>query len=178
MPKRKTKKPPNASRDNNTNHSRSKRTTWLASSRNKRTGYSRATPNTRKTPPAASPSNPPSMAGVILCGGSGTRMGRTRGHKVCVPVAGRPAVVRLIDTLRADGVDPLVAVVGHQAGDVVETIGSVQPGVHFVYQRDRLGTGHAARLGIEALCQFGYAGPVLITMGDKWLAPGLPLPPT
>ena len=116
---------------------------------------------------------PAGIAGVILCGGSGTRMGRTRSHKVCVPIAGRPAVVRLIDTLRAEGVDPLVVVVGDRAGDVVETIGSAHPGVHFVYQRDRLGTGHAARIGIEALGQFGYQGPVLVTMGDKWFGPGL-----
>lgn len=115
----------------------------------------------------------PSMAGVILCGGSGTRMGRTRAHKVCVPLAGRPAVVRLLDTLRSEGVDPIVVVVGHRCGDVVETIGSVDSHVHFVFQRDRLGTGHAARLGIEALSRFGYDGSVLITMGDKWLAPGM-----
>jgi len=90
-----------------------------------------------------------------------------------MPVAGRAAVVRLIDTLRADGVEPVVVVVGHRAGDVVETGGAARPGVHFVYQRDQLGTGHAARLGIEALGRFGYRGPVLVTMGDKWFAPDL-----
>jgi len=114
-----------------------------------------------------------SIAGVILCGGSGTRMGRTRMHKVCQPILGRAAVVRLIDTLRLDGVDPLVVVVGHRSGDVVETIGAAHPGVLFAYQRDRLGTGHAARIGIEALCNVGYEGPVLITMGDKWFDPEL-----
>jgi len=113
------------------------------------------------------------IAGVILCGGKGKRMGRTSAHKVCVPLVGRPAVVRLIDTLRADGVDPLAVVVGHQAWDVVETVGAAHPGVHFVYQRDQLGTGHAARIGVEALCRFGYEGPVLVTMGDKWFGPGL-----
>jgi len=113
------------------------------------------------------------IAGIILCGGSGTRMGRTRKHKVCQPILGRAAAVRLIDTLRLDGVDPLVVVVGHRSGDVVETIGAAHPGVLFAYQRDRLGTGHAARIGIETLCNVGYAGPVLITMGDKWFDPEL-----
>lgn len=113
------------------------------------------------------------MAGVILCAGKGTRMGDTDKHKVCQPILGRPAVVRLIDVLRADGVSPIVAVVGHRSGDVVETVGAAHPGVHFVYQRDRLGTGHAARVGLEALSQFGYSGTVLVTMGDKWLAPGV-----
>lgn len=113
------------------------------------------------------------MAGIILCGGKGSRMGRTHTHKVCESIAGRPAVVRLIDTLRADGVDPIVVVVGHNCGPVVQTIGASHPGAVFVYQRDRLGTGHAARIGIEALVSLGYQGAVLITMGDKWLAPGL-----
>lgn len=113
------------------------------------------------------------MAGVVLCGGKGSRMGRTRAHKVCEPIAGRPAVVRLIDTLLADGVDPIVVVVGHNSGAVVQTIGASHPGAVFVYQRDRLGTGHAARIGIEALVRLGYQGTVLITMGDKWLAPDL-----
>jgi N-acetylgalactosamine kinase len=113
------------------------------------------------------------MAGIILCAGRGSRMGSTTKHKVCLPVAGRAAVVRLIDTLRADGVDPLIVVVGHRAGDVVETIGAAHPRVTFVYQRDRLGTGHGARIGMEALCRSGYDGPVLITMGDKWFEPGV-----
>jgi N-acetylgalactosamine kinase len=128
---------------------------------------------TRSTRSYVSPSIGKQIAGVILCGGKGTRMGRTISHKVCEPIAGRPAINRLIDTLRHDGVDPIVVVVGHRAGDVVETVGSTYPGVHFVFQRDRLGTGHAARIGIEALAQFGFDGTVLVTMGDKWLAPGL-----
>jgi len=113
------------------------------------------------------------MAGIVLCGGKGSRMGRTRTHKVCELIAGRPAVVRLIDTLLADGVDPIVVVVGHNSGAVVQTIGGSHPGAVFAYQRDRLGTGHAARIGIEALVRLGYRGAVLITMGDKWLAPNL-----
>jgi len=113
------------------------------------------------------------IAGVILCGGSGTRMGRTRGHKVCEPVLGRSMVVRLIDTLRVLNVSPLVVVVGCRAGNVIETIGAAHPGIMYVYQRDQLGTGHAARLGIEALGNAGYSGPVLITMGDKWFRPEL-----
>ncbi len=100
-------------------------------------------------------------------------MGAVRRHKVCSPVAGRPAIVRLLDTLRSEGVSPIVVVVGHQCGDVVETVGSAHPEVHFVFQRDRLGTGHAARIGIEALARFGLDGDVLVTMGDKHLARGL-----
>lgn len=132
----------------------------------------RSTPRVRTPDPPAAPPDT-ALAGIILCGGKGSRMGRTRVHKVCVPLAGRPAVVRLIDTLRADGVSPIVVVVGHRAGDVVQTVGAAHPGVQFVYQRDQLGTGHAARVGVEALRAFGCDGPVLITMGDKWFEPGL-----
>jgi N-acetylgalactosamine kinase len=100
-------------------------------------------------------------------------MGRTRQHKVCEPVLGRAMVVRLIDTLRLSNVGPLVVVVGYRAGSVIETIGTSHPGVVYAYQRDQLGTGHAARIGIEALCKAGYEGPVLITMGDKLFKPEL-----
>jgi len=96
-----------------------------------------------------------SIAGVILCGGRGSRMGRTPVHKVCCPLAGRPAIVRLVDTLRAEHVNPIVIVVGDRAGDVVQTVGRAHTGIHFVYQRDQLGTGHAARIGVEALRSFG-----------------------
>jgi N-acetylgalactosamine kinase len=130
-----------------------------------------SSPSTRGDASAAAA--PRRLAGVILCGGSGTRMGRTRLHKVCQPIAGRPAIVRLIDVLRGDGVDPIVVVVGHRAGDVVETVGAAHPGIQFLYQRDRLGTGHAARIAVDALCGMGYDGPVVITMGDKWFEPGL-----
>ena len=132
-------------------------------------------PTTKPSPSTAPLSSGKRIAGVILCGGKGTRMGNTPAHKVCEPIAGRPAIVRLIDTLRNDGVDPIVVVIGHRAGDVVETVGSAHPGLQFVYQRDRLGTGHAARIGLETLTQFGFDGTALVTMGDKWLAPGLTL---
>ncbi len=122
---------------------------------------------------ADEPIQRPNIAGIILCGGSGTRMNCPRTHKVCENIHGRPAIVRLIDTLRVAGVDPLVVVVGYRAGDVVETIGACHPGIQFVYQRDRLGTGHAAMLAVESLCHLGYQGPVLITMGDKWFDPDL-----
>lgn len=113
------------------------------------------------------------FAGVILCGGKGTRMGKTRSHKVCEPIAGRPAIVRLVDALRSEGIDPIVIVVGHMAGDVMQAVGASHPGIIYTYQRDRLGTGHAARIGIDALGELGYCGPVLVTMGDKWLSRSL-----
>ena len=58
----------------------------------------------------------PHCAAIILCAGRGTRMGTTRIPKVCLPVAGKPAVNRTIQAYRECGVRTNVIVVGADAG--------------------------------------------------------------
>jgi len=112
-----------------------------------------------------------SLAAVVLCGGRGTRMGSAETHKVCFPIAGVPAILYLIRALRQAGILRIIVIVGDKAGQVVSTIGQKFPDVLFVYQHEQLGTGHAARLGVEALQCMGHSGPILITMGDKFIEP-------
>ncbi len=104
---------------------------------------------------------------VILCGGKGTRMGSDTRHKVCFPIDGVPAIVRTVKTFHDLGLRRVVVVVGTLAGDVVSTVGQEFPQAMFVYQHQQLGTGHAAQIGINALRQIGFSGPILVTMGDK-----------
>ncbi|NLE29365.1 MAG: NTP transferase domain-containing protein [Phycisphaerae bacterium] len=108
---------------------------------------------------------------VILCGGKGTRMGSDTRHKVCFPIDGVPAIIRTVRMFEAYGLKRIVIVVGALAGDVVTTVGQEFPNVVFVYQSQQRGTGHAARIGVNALNNLGFKGPVLITMGDKVLEP-------
>lgn len=108
---------------------------------------------------------------VILCGGKGTRMGSDSRHKVCFPIAGVPAITRTIKTLYDQGLRRFVIVVGSLAGDVVATVGQEFPQAMFVYQAQQLGTGHAAQIGIQALQAIGFAGPILVTLGDKLIEP-------
>ncbi|GMU92949.1 MAG: hypothetical protein AMXMBFR4_20070 [Candidatus Hydrogenedentota bacterium] len=90
-----------------------------------------------------------------------------RRPKVCFPVAGKPAIVRLLEGLTALGVGPTILVVGHLAGKVVEEVGPRFPKALFTYQAQLLGTGHAAKQGAEALRQLGFEGGVLLVAGDK-----------
>jgi N-acetylgalactosamine kinase len=108
---------------------------------------------------------------VILCGGKGTRMGSETRHKVCFPIDGVPAIIRTVKTFHALGLRRVVVVVGAQAGDVVATVGQEFPQTLFVYQHQQLGTGHAAQIGVNALHQIGFSGPILVTMGDKLIEP-------
>ncbi len=104
---------------------------------------------------------------VILCGGHGRRMGSSRHHKVCFPIAGVPAIVRIIDTLKSAGLKHFLLVVGQQAVDVMETVTRVHPDVSFAYQPEALGTGHAAECAARVLRERHIGGDILITMGDK-----------
>jgi len=108
---------------------------------------------------------------VILCGGKGPRMGSDRRHKVCFPIDGVPAIIRTVKLFYQQGLRKVVIVVGAMAGDVVATVGQEFPQVMFVYQHQQLGTGHAAQVGINALQNVGFAGSILITMGDKFIEP-------
>lgn len=55
------------------------------------------------------------IAAIILCAGKGTRMGSSNVNKVAFDCAGVPVVRRIVDSLRAGGVDRFVIVVGPRA---------------------------------------------------------------
>ena len=111
------------------------------------------------------------MVCVILAGGQGKRMGAAGRHKVCFPVAGRPAIARAIDAYKAAGLRHFLIVIGQMAEEVLATVSQAHCGVQFAYQAEPRGTGHAARVAVEALAAQAYRGPVLIVMGDKVVTP-------
>jgi len=101
------------------------------------------------------------IAAIILAAGKGTRM-KSDTHKVLHPIAGRPMLLHLIDSVAA--LDPARTIVVVGAGrEQVEA--AVQPhGAETVHQAEQLGTGHAVRMAEEALG--GFEGDVLILYGD------------
>jgi N-acetylgalactosamine kinase len=104
---------------------------------------------------------------IILAAGKGTRMGCASRHKVCCEIAGRPAILRALDTYAACGVGPHVIVVGDRASDVMAIASQSDHSVLYAYQSELRGTGHATRLGARILRDLGYDGPVLVVAGDK-----------
>lgn len=101
------------------------------------------------------------IAAIILAAGKGTRM-KSDTHKVLHPLAGRPMLLHLIDSV--DALDPARTIVVVGAGrEQVEA--AVRPlGAETVQQAEQLGTGHAVRMAEDALA--GFEGDVLILYGD------------
>ncbi|UZK66213.1 bifunctional UDP-N-acetylglucosamine diphosphorylase/glucosamine-1-phosphate N-acetyltransferase GlmU [Sphingomonas sp. M1-B02] len=101
------------------------------------------------------------IAAVILAAGKGTRM-KSDLHKVLHPIAGRPMLLHLIDSVAA--LDPARTIVVVGAGrEQVEK--AVHPhGAETVEQVEQLGTGHAVRQAEAPLA--GCEGDVLILYGD------------
>ena len=109
-------------------------------------------------------------AAVILCAGKGTRMKDDSKNKVCFDCAGVPVIRRIIDNMKKGGVNRFIIVIGHQAYSVMDCLDGVD-GVVYAYQKEQKGTGHAALIGFKALSSLGYDGPVVVSMGDKIIAP-------
>lgn len=104
----------------------------------------------------------PSLA-IVLAAGKGTRM-KSELPKVLVPVAGRPMVRYVIDSLRKAGVSRIVVVVGYRA-DLVRAELAQEPGIEFAEQTEQLGTGHAVMVCRGQLAD--HHGAVLIVAGDS-----------
>jgi len=102
-----------------------------------------------------------SVAAIILAAGKGTRM-RSQRAKVLHEIGGEPMIARAVRAVAALEADPIVIVVGHQAGEVEAAINF--PNARFALQEPQRGTGDAARCGLDQLANF--AGDVLITYGD------------
>jgi len=98
--------------------------------------------------------------GVVLAAGKGTRM-KSNLPKVLHPLAGRPLLDHVLDTIEAAGVQRTVVVVGHEAALVEETCG--REGLEFVLQQPQLGTGHAVQVAVPALRPGGFC---VVLAGD------------
>lgn len=96
---------------------------------------------------------------VILAAGLGTRM-RSARPKVMHPLAGRPMIAHLMETVDSLTPDRVVAVIGDDMDAVAD---AVQP--HgTVLQGERLGTAHAVLAARDAIGDFD--GDVLVLYGD------------
>jgi bifunctional UDP-N-acetylglucosamine pyrophosphorylase/glucosamine-1-phosphate N-acetyltransferase len=87
------------------------------------------------------------FAAVILAGGRGTRM-RSELPKVLHAVAGVPMIRHVADAARGAGFAQLVAVV---SPDGEATAAAAGPDVNSAIQAEPLGTGDAARAGLEGV---------------------------
>jgi len=101
------------------------------------------------------------IAAVILAAGSGTRM-KSDLHKVLHPIAGRPMLLHLVDTVASLSPAKTVVVVGARREQVEAAV--APHGVVSAHQAEQLGTGHAVLQAEAALA--GFDGDVLVLYGD------------
>jgi len=101
---------------------------------------------------------------VVLAAGKGTRM-KSELPKVLVPVAGRPMIEYVLDTLAAAGIDDVVLVVGYRS-DLVQASLANRTGLTFVEQTEQLGTGHAVMVCSDELGRRPDAA-VFVLAGDS-----------
>ncbi|HSV28797.1 MAG TPA: bifunctional UDP-N-acetylglucosamine diphosphorylase/glucosamine-1-phosphate N-acetyltransferase GlmU [Candidatus Omnitrophota bacterium] len=99
------------------------------------------------------------LAVIVLAAGLGTRM-KSDLPKVMHPLAGRPMVQHLMDTIGGLKPEKVVVVIGPGMDQVAQ---AVSPAVT-VLQHDRLGTAHAVKQAKDALGEFD--GDVLVLYGD------------
>jgi bifunctional UDP-N-acetylglucosamine pyrophosphorylase / glucosamine-1-phosphate N-acetyltransferase len=102
------------------------------------------------------------MTAIILAAGEGTRM-KSRHPKVMHKLLDRPLVSWVTRAARNAGADRIIVVIGNGADEVRAHLSS-ETDVECVEQTERLGTGHATRVAIEAA--HVTEGPVVILNGD------------
>ncbi len=82
--------------------------------------------------------------------------------KVLIPLAEKPTLEFVLDSVATLNPSRTVVVVGHQADRVQEIFSN--RGLEFVLQKEQLGTGHAARQTEQKLANF--EGCILVLCGD------------
>ena len=98
---------------------------------------------------------------LVLAAGQGTRM-KSDLPKVLHPMAGRPLLGHVLDTLDELGVGRVLVVIGHQRERVRAAFAEAE--VEWVVQAEQRGTGHAVLMAGPAL--EGFEGTLLVVCGD------------
>jgi bifunctional UDP-N-acetylglucosamine pyrophosphorylase/glucosamine-1-phosphate N-acetyltransferase len=112
-------------------------------------------------PLGAAMNAPSPFSVIVLAAGMGTRM-RSDTHKVLHPIAGKPMLMHLLDTVDALGAKQRVVVVG-KGRDQVEVALNGR-GVKVAHQAEQKGTAHAVQQAEGVLA--GFDGNILILYGD------------
>ena len=102
------------------------------------------------------------VAVVILAAGMGTRM-KSNKAKVLHEIDGRPMIRYVVKAAQKIAGDNVIAVVGHQAQKVQETI-SDSASIYFAYQEEQLGTAHAVQCAMPHIPD--SCDEVVILCGD------------
>jgi bifunctional UDP-N-acetylglucosamine pyrophosphorylase/glucosamine-1-phosphate N-acetyltransferase len=101
------------------------------------------------------------LATVVLAAGEGTRL-KSKLSKILHPLAGKAIARHVLETALAVGAEETVFVIGKDGVQIRQALG--EQGIRYVYQAERLGTGHAAMQARPVLK--GRTEMVLVCYGD------------
>ncbi|HET6911560.1 MAG TPA: bifunctional UDP-N-acetylglucosamine diphosphorylase/glucosamine-1-phosphate N-acetyltransferase GlmU [Mycobacteriales bacterium] len=102
-------------------------------------------------------------AAIVLAAGQGTRM-KSATAKVLHTMCGRTLLGHVLAAVEPLGAAQTLVVLGHGREQVTEELAKTSPGAKPVVQAQQNGTGHAARLALEAAGDVD--GAVVVVPGD------------
>lgn len=104
------------------------------------------------------------VAVIVLAAGKGTRLAQgspSPKPKVLYEVGGKPLILHTLNILKHIGLENVILVIGHKGGFVQQAVGA---SYKFAVQSRRLGTGHAAKVGLTQVPR--GAEHVMVLNGD------------
>lgn len=102
--------------------------------------------------------------GVVLAAGKGKRMGNPALPKVLVPLAGKPLLGYVLDSLQSLSLDRIIVVVGFGREQVIAYVNEYYRGIEIAVQTQQRGTAHAVLQVAPLLDEWN--GTLLIANGD------------
>ena len=103
------------------------------------------------------------IAFIILAAGNGTRM-KNSTPKVLHKICGKTMIDYVLDLALKFNPKKIIPVIDPSAEEVIEVIKNREFNFDIVYQKEKLGTGHAVRLCLKELD--GFVGKIIILYGD------------
>ena len=100
---------------------------------------------------------------IVLAAGAGTRMKSTK-PKVLHEVLGLTLLEHVLHAASALNPEQTLVIIGHGGDQVQERLAKSYPAVVTAVQNEQHGTGHAAKIALDALGEI--SGPVLVLAGD------------